>query len=121
MVILYGITQVKIDVSKTNIYESLPLTHEYSRLNVKQLTLFSVPFTDNDSTDGRKLLRSQFDGKSSLFYVELPEGKILLHRVDDNEKFPVQFGREVCWTNFILVLFNCQLPWASLEKMTSHL
>uniref|UniRef100_A0A6V7QTD5 C3H1-type domain-containing protein n=1 Tax=Ananas comosus var. bracteatus TaxID=296719 RepID=A0A6V7QTD5_ANACO len=56
---------------------------------------FVVLNPDSDSTDGRKLLRSQFDGKSSLFYVELPEGKILLHRVDDNEKFPVQFGREV--------------------------
>ncbi|XP_072994478.1 zinc finger CCCH domain-containing protein 59 [Typha latifolia] len=56
---------------------------------------FSVLNTDEDSTQGRKLLRSQYNGKSNLFYVEVPEGKILLHTVDDNEKFPVQFGREV--------------------------
>jgi hypothetical protein len=38
---------------------------------------------------------SQSESKSSLFYVELPEGKILLHTFDSNEKFPAQFGREV--------------------------
>ncbi|KAK4257789.1 hypothetical protein QN277_007329 [Acacia crassicarpa] len=49
---------------------------------------------DSDS-DGRKFLRAQFDGNSSLFYVELPGSAILLHQVEDNEKFPAQFGREV--------------------------
>nr|XP_019708745.1 zinc finger CCCH domain-containing protein 59 isoform X2 [Elaeis guineensis] len=56
---------------------------------------FAVVNPDDDSSEGRKLLRSQFDGKSSIFYVELPEGTILSHLVDDKEKFPVQFGREV--------------------------
>lgn len=56
---------------------------------------FAVVNSDSDSNEGRKLLRSQYDGKSSLFYVELPGGTILLHLVDDKEKFPVQFGREV--------------------------
>lgn len=54
--------------------------------------------SEGDSTTnglGRKELRSKFDGKSSLFYVELPGKKILVHSVDDNDKFPVQFGREV--------------------------
>ncbi|KAD5317413.1 hypothetical protein E3N88_17359 [Mikania micrantha] len=46
-------------------------------------------------SEGRKLLRDQFDGKFSLFYVELPGGTILSHAVEENEKFPVQFGREV--------------------------
>lgn len=41
------------------------------------------------------MLRAQFDGKCSLFYVELPGGTILSHPVEENEKFPVQFGREV--------------------------
>ncbi|XP_054821811.1 zinc finger CCCH domain-containing protein 64 [Prosopis cineraria] len=49
---------------------------------------------DSDS-DGRKFLRAQFDGNSSLFYVELPGSTILLHQIEDNEKFPSQFGREV--------------------------
>ncbi|CAD6219588.1 unnamed protein product [Miscanthus lutarioriparius] len=43
----------------------------------------------------RESLMSQCESKSGLFYVELPEGRILLHMVDSNEKFPVQFGREV--------------------------
>ncbi|KAL7589477.1 hypothetical protein Lser_V15G38867 [Lactuca serriola] len=47
------------------------------------------------SSEGRKLVRREYDGKSSLFYVELPGGIILSHVVEENEKFPVQFGREV--------------------------
>ncbi|KAL3744752.1 hypothetical protein ACJRO7_013940 [Eucalyptus globulus] len=50
---------------------------------------------NSSSTDGRKMLRTEFDGKSSLFYVELPEGTVLSHIVEDNENFPAQFGREV--------------------------
>ncbi|KAL5201133.1 hypothetical protein ABZP36_035487 [Zizania latifolia] len=56
---------------------------------------FSVVNPDGDAKHGRELLRSQYDRKSSLFYVELPEGSVLLHLVDSNEKFPAQFGREV--------------------------
>lgn len=52
-------------------------------------------FAGDKISEGRKLLRAQFDGKSSLFYVELPGGTILSHSVEENEKFPVQFGREV--------------------------
>ncbi|CAK9140534.1 unnamed protein product [Ilex paraguariensis] len=47
------------------------------------------------SSEGRKLLRMQFDRNCSLFYVELPGGAILAHAAEDNEKFPTQFGREV--------------------------
>ncbi|KAF0913226.1 hypothetical protein E2562_020386 [Oryza meyeriana var. granulata] len=56
---------------------------------------FSVVNPDGDANRGRELLRSKYDSKSSLFYVELPEGSVLLHMVDSNEKFPAQFGREV--------------------------
>jgi hypothetical protein len=52
-------------------------------------------FSDGDANRARELLRSECDSKSSLFYVELPEGSVLLHLVDSNEKFPAQFGREV--------------------------
>ena len=52
--------------------------------------------TDGDANQGRELLRSQYDGKSGLFYVELPDGTLLLHIIDSGEKFPAQFGREVC-------------------------
>ncbi|KAF8393539.1 hypothetical protein HHK36_021783 [Tetracentron sinense] len=50
---------------------------------------------NNGNSEGRKLLRTQFDRKLSFFYVELPDGTILSHPVEENEKFPVQFGREV--------------------------
>ncbi|KAF5935217.1 hypothetical protein HYC85_026346 [Camellia sinensis] len=50
---------------------------------------------NGNSSEGRKLLQMQFDRKCSLFYVELPGGTILYHSVEENEKFAVQFGREV--------------------------
>ncbi|XP_078438786.1 cwfJ-like family protein / zinc finger (CCCH-type) family protein [Wolffia australiana] len=43
----------------------------------------------------REKLREQFDGRSNFFYVELPDGTILSYAVEDEGKFPVQFGREV--------------------------
>ncbi|XP_009793980.1 zinc finger CCCH domain-containing protein 64 [Nicotiana sylvestris] len=45
--------------------------------------------------EGRQALRTQFDRSCSLFYVEVPGGGILSHVVEENEKFPAQFGREV--------------------------
>ncbi|XP_060209919.1 zinc finger CCCH domain-containing protein 64 isoform X2 [Lycium barbarum] len=45
--------------------------------------------------EGRQALREQFDRSCSLFYVEVPGGDILSHVVEENEKFPAQFGREV--------------------------
>ncbi|KAK8291838.1 hypothetical protein V6Z12_D06G084000 [Gossypium hirsutum] len=49
----------------------------------------------SNNSEGRKWLRTQFDKNFSCFYVELPEGSILLHLIEENEKFPAQFGREV--------------------------
>ncbi|XP_007012827.2 PREDICTED: zinc finger CCCH domain-containing protein 64 isoform X1 [Theobroma cacao] len=49
----------------------------------------------NNNSEGRKWLKTQFDKNFSCFYVELPEGSILSHLVEENEKFPAQFGREV--------------------------
>ncbi|WOL03010.1 zinc finger CCCH domain-containing protein 59 isoform X3 [Canna indica] len=56
---------------------------------------FKVVNPENETGHGRELLRSQYNSNSSMFYVELPGGTTLLHVVDDKEKFPVQFGREV--------------------------
>ncbi|XP_050218810.1 zinc finger CCCH domain-containing protein 64 [Mercurialis annua] len=47
------------------------------------------------NSDGRKWLRTQFDRSCSFFYVELPDGTVLFHSVEENERFPAQFGREV--------------------------
>ncbi|KAK4774286.1 hypothetical protein SAY86_009221 [Trapa natans] len=49
----------------------------------------------DDSAGGREKLRTQFDNRHSLFYVELPNGTLLFHEAADNEAFPSQFGREV--------------------------
>nr|KYP57547.1 Zinc finger CCCH domain-containing protein 64 [Cajanus cajan] len=46
-------------------------------------------------SDGRKFLKTQIDGDSSLFYAQIPGGTILLHHVEEKERFPAQFGREV--------------------------
>ncbi|GMY36305.1 zinc finger CCCH domain-containing protein 64 [Fagus crenata] len=54
-----------------------------------------VVLSKNENSDGRKVLRTQFDKNFSFFYVELPDGSILSHLVEENEKFPAQFGREV--------------------------
>ncbi|XP_077210605.1 cwfJ-like family protein / zinc finger (CCCH-type) family protein isoform X1 [Tasmannia lanceolata] len=56
---------------------------------------FEVVHPSRRSSESRNLLRSKFDEKSSFFYAELPEGTILSYSVEDKEKFPVQFGREV--------------------------
>ncbi|KAK9101307.1 hypothetical protein Scep_024737 [Stephania cephalantha] len=70
-----------------------------SRHNISCILLifffFLVDWSDGSSTEGRKFLKEKLDSGLSFFYAELPEGKILSHSVDDNEKFPVQFGREV--------------------------
>ncbi|KAG4141360.1 hypothetical protein ERO13_D06G071400v2 [Gossypium hirsutum] len=53
----------------------------------------------SNNSEGRKWLRTQFDKNFSCFYVELPEGSILLHLIEENEKFPAQFGREGALVN----------------------
>ncbi|KAF3794867.1 Zinc finger CCCH domain-containing protein 64 [Nymphaea thermarum] len=55
---------------------------------------FSV-YMPTSEVDARQELRTQLDRSSSFFYLELAEGSILSHSIGDNEKFPVQFGREV--------------------------
>ncbi|KAM0026666.1 putative transcription factor C3H family [Helianthus debilis subsp. tardiflorus] len=64
-------------------------------LAAEKLGFKFMELKSDNSLEGRRLLRDQFDGKFSVFYVELPGGTILSHTVEENEKFPVQFGREV--------------------------
>ncbi|CAH2069692.1 unnamed protein product [Thlaspi arvense] len=49
----------------------------------------------SDSSDGRKYLQKEYDAALGLFYVELPDGTVLSHTLEENEVFPAQFGREV--------------------------
>ncbi|WCJ42686.1 CwfJ-like family protein / zinc finger (CCCH-type) family protein [Euphorbia peplus] len=60
------------------------------RLGFKFLTM-----KFNNVSDGRKWLRKEFDRNCSFFYVALPDGTILSRTIEENEKFPAQFGREV--------------------------
>ncbi|QCD80291.1 hypothetical protein DEO72_LG2g612 [Vigna unguiculata] len=64
-------------------------------LAAQKLGFEFVAKTFDSISDGRKFLKTQIDGGSSLFYAQVPGGKILLHHVEKNEKFPAQFGREV--------------------------
>ena len=50
---------------------------------------------EGNGRGSRESLREQFDGRCNFFYVELPDGTILSYAVEDESKFPVQFGREV--------------------------
>ncbi|KAL3623646.1 hypothetical protein CASFOL_032462 [Castilleja foliolosa] len=56
---------------------------------------FTFSTVKNDNNSGRKLLAMHLDRSRSLFYVEVPGGTILSHVVEETEKFPAQFGREV--------------------------
>ncbi|XP_023645490.1 zinc finger CCCH domain-containing protein 64 [Capsella rubella] len=49
----------------------------------------------SDSSDGRKYLQKEYNAALGLFYVELPDGTVLSHTLEENEVFPAQFGREV--------------------------
>ncbi|GER35999.1 CwfJ-like family protein / zinc finger(CCCH-type) family protein [Striga asiatica] len=56
---------------------------------------FTFTTIKNDNNSARKLVGMNLDKNQSLFYVEVPGGTILSHGVEENEKFPFQFGREV--------------------------
>ncbi|XP_051114303.1 zinc finger CCCH domain-containing protein 64 [Andrographis paniculata] len=64
-------------------------------LAAKKLGFTFETLQNDSSSEWRKTLQTHVDRNQSLFYVEVPGGTILLHIVDDNEKFPAQFGREV--------------------------
>ncbi|ESQ42724.1 hypothetical protein EUTSA_v10013022mg [Eutrema salsugineum] len=49
----------------------------------------------SDSSEGRKYLQKEYNADLGLFYVELPDGTVLSHTLEENEVFPAQFGREV--------------------------
>ncbi|CDP03158.1 unnamed protein product [Coffea canephora] len=64
-------------------------------LAAKKLGFKFKTIESTNNSEGRRLLRTQYDRSCSLFYVELPGGTILTHVVEENERFPSQFGREV--------------------------
>lgn len=66
--------------------------HRQLHLSLLSLTVLFVA-----DSEGRKMLRMHFDRNFGLFYVEVPGGTILSHGIEENEKFPAQFGREVCF------------------------
>ncbi|CAO2841546.1 unnamed protein product [Amaranthus hypochondriacus] len=64
-------------------------------LAAKKLGFDFEAIKGDDVSEARELLKARFDGISGFFYVELHDGTILGHTIDENENFPVQFGREV--------------------------
>ncbi|KAL9149687.1 hypothetical protein ABFS82_12G122300 [Erythranthe guttata] len=64
-------------------------------LAAKKLGFTFTSVKNENSLEGRRLLGMHLDRNQSLFYVEVPGGTILSHIVEENEKFPAQFGREV--------------------------
>ncbi|KAI4344516.1 hypothetical protein L6164_011733 [Bauhinia variegata] len=80
---------VPIPPSKANMVEKI------FNLAADKLGFKFVAKKFDSSSDGRNFLKTQIDRNSSLFYAELSGGIILLHVVNENERFPAQFGREV--------------------------
>ncbi|KAJ4708649.1 zinc finger CCCH domain-containing protein 64 [Melia azedarach] len=64
-------------------------------LAAEKLGFKFMSMQSTSNSDGRRSLRTQFDKNFNFFYVELPGGALLSHVVEENEKFPAQFGREV--------------------------
>lgn len=82
--------------------QAIPIPHAKAsavrsifNLAAKRLGFEFQIIKDEAGSEERKLLKAQFDSKFGFFYVELPGGTILWHAIDENENFPVQFGREV--------------------------
>ncbi|XP_010545352.1 PREDICTED: zinc finger CCCH domain-containing protein 64 [Tarenaya hassleriana] len=82
--------------------QAVPVPSSKARLlpNIFNLAAEKLGFTFvtrkfSDSSDGRKYLQKEYNKTSGFFYVELPDGTVLSHTLEENEKFPVQFGREV--------------------------
>ncbi|XP_021715122.1 zinc finger CCCH domain-containing protein 64-like isoform X1 [Chenopodium quinoa] len=78
----------------------IPQTKASSVKNIFNLAAKKLGFEfetikGDGTSEARELLKAKFDGKSGFFYVELHDGTILGHTIDENENFPVQFGREV--------------------------
>ncbi|XP_047311841.1 zinc finger CCCH domain-containing protein 64 [Impatiens glandulifera] len=80
---------VPIPSSRTSIIRDI------FNLAAQKLGFEFLVLTNDSSSEGRRLLQKQFDRNSSLFYVQLPGDTIIYHPVEENEKFPAQFGREV--------------------------
>ncbi|CAL2274692.1 unnamed protein product [Prunus armeniaca] len=64
-------------------------------LAAEKLSFKFETMKSGNNSDGRKMLRTQFDRNFSFFYVQLPDGTILSHSIEENERFLPQFGREV--------------------------
>eukprot|EP00252_Welwitschia_mirabilis_P025628 TRINITY_DN8096_c0_g1_i1.p1 TRINITY_DN8096_c0_g1~~TRINITY_DN8096_c0_g1_i1.p1 ORF type:complete len:576 (-),score=113.47 TRINITY_DN8096_c0_g1_i1:191-1918(-) len=65
------------------------------RISGKELGFeFHVTRPDNN-IDCKKQLKELVKGAPGYFFVELPDETVLVHRLEGEEKIPMQFGREV--------------------------
>jgi hypothetical protein len=56
---------------------------------------FDIICPSDTDPQARQALKEVVGGGANFFFVELPEGTILAHRLAPGEKLPMQFGREV--------------------------
>eukprot|EP00250_Pteridium_aquilinum_P012486 c20756_g3_i1 orf=573-2408(-) len=57
---------------------------------------FQVIRPEGEDLGAHEALQNHLQGEKNYFFVELPEGTILVHVLDSRDSIPVQFGREVC-------------------------
>ncbi|KAF9617693.1 hypothetical protein IFM89_038193 [Coptis chinensis] len=85
-----NIQAVPIPVPKASLVQGV-FTLAAERVGFK----FVESNSNKDTSERRFFLKIQSSRKVSIFYVELPDGTLLSHSIEGNEKFPAQFGREV--------------------------
>ncbi|CAM6074129.1 unnamed protein product [Sphagnum tenellum] len=56
---------------------------------------FDIICPSDTDPQARQALKEVVGGGANFFFVELPEGTMLAHRLAPGEKLPMQFGREV--------------------------
>lgn len=57
---------------------------------------------EGDGLGTQEALQNHLKGDKNYFFVELPEGTVMVHVLDSGESIPIQFGREVCLSNWAL-------------------
>ncbi|KAK6919589.1 hypothetical protein RJ641_015493 [Dillenia turbinata] len=100
LLVLFVEPKCRIASEKITTAIPVPLSKASAAQNIFNLAAkklgFSFTTTKNKkSSEGRKLLKSQFDKEHSCFYVELLDCTMLSQCMEENENFPVQFGQEV--------------------------
>ncbi|KAL9255044.1 Zinc finger CCCH domain-containing protein [Drosera capensis] len=80
------------------IFAAKKLGFDFEVVDGKTIEVLSddlIALLAKDNSDGKRLSTLQSESKFGFFYAELPDHTILSHSIEEQENFPVQFGREV--------------------------